>query len=114
METMTTSAAGYVPEQPLTVVGAVPPELARQMQSVPAPQAPDLTRLPRPGERDPITGSSRSWLIDTNEALPPSERFLFRVKQRNKLRGCVFVNVGKLKAFLQKAEEADTGAAVTA
>jgi hypothetical protein len=99
------------PERSMEVVGAVPPGLARQLQSVPAPHIPELARLPRPGERDPITGSSRSWLIDTNDGLPVAERFLFRVRQRGKMRGAVFINVAKLMALMKKAESEDAGTA---
>jgi hypothetical protein len=92
----------------LSVVGAVPPELAQQLRSIPSPKYPDLARLPKPGERDPITGCSRSWLIDADASLPTKERFLFRVRRIGKLRGAVFINVAKLLAFLRRAEEADT------
>jgi hypothetical protein len=85
-------------------IGPVPPFLARQIESVPAPPLPELARLPRPGDRDPISGGSRSWLIETNQSLPPDERFLFRVRQPGKIRGVVFCNTQKLLAFLRKAE----------
>ena len=98
-------------DESVTVAGAVPPALARHMRSGATPQFPELSRLPRPGERDPITGSSRSWLIDTDESLPASERFLFRVRQRGKVRGAVFINVQKLLAFLRKAEAEQLAAA---
>jgi hypothetical protein len=74
---------------------------------VPAPTLPEMCRLPRPGQRDPITNASRSWLIETDASLPPEDRFLFRVRQRGKIRGCVFCNVAKLIAFLKKAEAED-------
>jgi hypothetical protein len=90
-----------------TAAGPVPPFLAHRIKSVPAPQIPFLTRLPRPGEREPITNASRSWLLDTNDKLPPEERFLFRVRQRDKIRGVVFVNVEKLLAVLRRAEIED-------
>lgn len=97
-----------VADERIEVVGPVPPDLARRLKSVPPPKYPELSRLPRPGERDPITGSSRSWLIDTNENLAPKERFLFRVRQPGKPRGTVFINVSKLLEFLHRAENADT------
>jgi len=92
-----------------TAVGPIPPSLERYIQSIPLPQLPELTRLPRPGERDFISGGSRSWLIETNESLPPDERFLFRVRQPGKVRGAVFCRVEKLLSFLRKAEETDRG-----
>lgn len=90
-----------------TVVGPVPPFLTRQIESVPAPALPELMRLPRPHERDPIFNCSRSWLIETDAALRPEEKFLFRVKQRGKIRGCVFLNVSKFIEFMKRAEASD-------
>lgn len=92
---------------PPTVVGPVPYFLARRVESVPRPQRPEFCALPKPGERDCIASRSRSWLIETNEGLPPAQRFLFRVRQKNKIRGAVFVNVAKLRRFLKQAEMAD-------
>lgn len=43
------------------VVGAVPPGLAHLLKSVNGPVLPEFARLPKPGARDPITGTSRSW-----------------------------------------------------
>jgi hypothetical protein len=43
-------------------------------------------------------------MLDTDAKLPPEDRFLFRVRQRDKIRGVVFVNVEKLLAFLRRAE----------
>lgn len=91
----------------VSVVGAVPPALANRFQQIAPPRLPTLSRLPRPGERDPITGCSRSWLIETNAHLPAPDRFIFRVKQQGKMRGTVFCNVAKLLHFLQKAEAED-------
>lgn len=88
-------------------IGPVPPFLTRQIESVPAPVLPEFARLPRPGERDPISNASRSWLIETSDALPLEERFLFRFRQRGKARGVVFINVAKLLALLRRAETED-------
>jgi len=93
----------------ITVSGAVPPELSRWFQSVSPPHLPEVTRLPRPRERDPIASASRTWLIETDATLPPNEKFLFRIRRRGKLRGSVFINVSNLLAFLKKAEAADQG-----
>jgi hypothetical protein len=81
--------------------------LAAQLRSVPAPPLPEMARLPKPRERDPIAGCSRTWLIETNDALPSDRRFLFRVRRRAHLRGAVFINVAKLLAFLREAEMQD-------
>lgn len=101
----TTAADNELP----TVAGAVPPALLRQLQTVAAPLLPEMCRLPRPRERDPIASASRTWLIETDATLPPNEKFLFRIRRRGKIRGAVFINVAKLLAFLQKAEAADKG-----
>jgi hypothetical protein len=68
---------------------------------------PEIARLPRPKERDPIAGCSRTWLIETDNSLPAAEKFLFRVRQRGKIRGAVFINVAKLLRFLRAAEAAE-------
>ena len=108
--TVTGSAAELETGLP-TVAGIVPPELAHRFASVPIPALPTVSRLPAPRERCPISGASRTWLIETNETLGAHQRFLFRVRQRGKVRGAVFVNVTKLLAFLQKAEAEDAAQA---
>jgi len=99
----TTGLTASVP----TLMGAVPPELAHYFRSVPSPRLPETCRLPRPREKDLIANASRTWLIETDETLPPNEKFLFRVRRPGKIRGAVFINVAKLLAFLSKAEAAD-------
>lgn len=90
-----------------TVAGSVPDLLANTLREVPPPLLPEFTRLPRPRERDPITGASRTWLIQTNDRLSADRRFLFRVRQRGKIRGTCFINVAKLLAVLRDAEADD-------
>jgi len=90
-----------------TVCGAIPPSLAAHFQNSALQTVPELTRLPQPRERCPLTGSSRSWLIEHNDALPPPEKFLFSVRKRGKMRGATFVNVAKLMAFMRKAQGED-------
>lgn len=92
---------------PVTVAGAVPPALAHAFQSMPVPALPEMARLPKPRTRCPISGCSRTWLIETDASLPPAERFLFRVRQRGKVRGAVFINVPKLLGFLRAQATAD-------
>ncbi len=95
-----------------TAVGAIPPTLAAHFQAVSAPALPEIARLPRPGERDPICSASRSWLIDLNGKLPPKDRFLFSLRARNTTRGAVFINVQKLLAIMRRAEEAESATLV--
>lgn len=100
--------------EPLPALGAVPPALAKRFQQVQPPSLPPVARLPRPGDRDPVTGSSRSWLISANRLAAPADRFLFSVRQPGKIRGAVFINVEKLLRFLQKAEAAENASAAVA
>ncbi len=103
-DTAATGRAGLSIDSRPTVAGAVPPALATQFQNVPAPALPEVARLPRPRERCAITGASRTWLIERNEELPATEKFIFRVRERGKMRGAVFVNVSRLLAFMQRAQ----------
>ena len=64
-------------------------------------------RLPQPGKRDPICSCSRSWLTETDARLPAEEKFIFRIRQKGRLRGCVFVDVRKLLQFISKAKDSD-------
>lgn len=65
-----------------------------------------LSRLPGPGEKCPICCRSRGWMIDANQKLPQEERFLFSIKIREgATRAAVFVNVPKLLALLDRAQE---------
>ena len=87
-----------------TAAGAIPPILAAQFQRVPIPTLPEMTRLPRPRERCPITGASRTWLVEQDAALPAPQRFIFRVRQRGKKRGAVFMDRERLMNFLRRAQ----------
>lgn len=84
----------------IAVAGAVPPKLTRYFHSIPISGQPEYSRLPRPRERCPISGASRTWLIE-HDAMG---HFLFRVRLPGKMRGTVFVNVTKLLAYLRQME----------
>ena len=86
-----------------TVAGAVPARLGQRVEAATAGNVAEFSRLPKPGERCPVSGASRSWLIETDAKLGPDERFLVRVRRRGCLRGTVFVSVPKLCAFIAKA-----------
>ena len=97
------AAPGSAPEitnELPTVAGAVPPAFAHQFQSAPAPAVPEFSRLPKPRDRCPISGGSRTWLIEHDAY----GHYLFRARQRGKMRGAVFVNVAKLLGYLRKIE----------
>jgi hypothetical protein len=102
-------SAGFSINELPTVAGAIPPSLVAQFQSGPAPILPEFTRLPRPRDRCPITGASRTGLIEWDSRLPAQEKFLFRVRERGKIRGAVFINTKRLLSFMQKAEAACVG-----
>lgn len=72
------------------------------------PAMPELASLPKPRTRCPICGKSRTWLIEANEeARRDGMPFLFRVRQRGKMRGTVFLRVPVLLAWLAKREAED-------
>ena len=64
----------------------------------------EFSRLPKAGERCPVSGASRTWLIETDAKLPAEQRFLIRIRRRGCLRGTVFVSVPKLCAFIQAVQ----------
>ena len=68
------------------------------------PPLSEFARLPRPCERCSISGASRTWLLETDAALPSAERFLFRVRPRGKHRGLVFIDRERLLNFLRSAQ----------
>jgi hypothetical protein len=84
------------------VAGAVPACMdQRQVEVLTTNNLREFSRLPRAGERCPVSGASRSWLIETDAKLPPDERFLVRVRRRGCLRGAVFVSVPRLSDFIR-------------
>lgn len=85
-----------------TVAGRIPHELSGRFQSA-EPGQPEFCRLPSPRGRCPISGASRSWLVEHNGQ---GGNFLFTVRQRGKQRGTVFVDVAMLKAFLRSWQAA--------
>ncbi len=91
-----------------TLAGRPPRGLEHAFQSVPAPATPELTTLPKPGARDPITGRSRTWLVEAaEEARRDGMPFLFRIRQRGKRRGAVFIRVPVLLQWIAQREAED-------
>jgi len=88
---------GQVP----TVAGAVPAHFGHRSEVATAGNVAEFSRLPRAGERCPVSGASRSWLIETDASLPPAQRFLVRVRRRGCLRGTVFVSIPRLSSFIR-------------
>jgi hypothetical protein len=71
-------------------------------------QKPEWIRLPRPGDRDRLTGLSRSSLCDlavpgkNNDFRPPVKSVLLR--KRNATRGIRLINFDSLIAHLRELE----------
>lgn len=71
--------------------------------TAPAPGClPEFASLPAPKARCPISGGSRSWLLDHGEA---GDFKLVRVRQRGKMRGKVLIHVPSLLAWLRREME---------
>ncbi len=89
------------------VAGDIPAHLSRQVEIATSANLAEFSRLPKPPGRCPISGGSRSWLLETDAKLPPDQRFLVRVRRRGCLRGVVFVSVPKLCAFLRGVQNGE-------
>lgn len=86
------------------LAGMMPGGLGGQrVEAATAANVAEFSRLPKAGQRCPVSGASRSWLIETDAKLGPDEKFLVRVRRRGCLRGTVFISVPKLCAFIAKA-----------
>jgi hypothetical protein len=86
------------------VAGDVPAHLSRQVEIATSANLSEFSRLPISPGRCPISGASRSWLIETNAWLPRHQQFLVRVRRSGCLRGKVFVSVPKLSAFIRDVQ----------
>lgn len=73
----------------------------------------EFSRLPKPGEREPLTGASRGWLLDFDREQRPENRFIIRAKRRGRARGVCFVDTAKLLTALRRMS-AEAGRAVPA
>lgn len=105
-KTMTPTSQTYTGAMP-KVAGDVPAHLSRQVEIATSANLAEFSRLPKPPARCPISGGSRSWLLETDAKLPPDQRFLVRVRRRGCLRGVVFVSVPKLCAFLRGVQNGE-------
>lgn len=82
-----------------TLLGGPPCGLEQFFAPTPLGQLPEFAPLPAPRERCPISGGSRSWLIEHGEA---GDFKLVRVRQKGKLRGKVLMHVPSLLAWLRR------------
>ncbi len=86
---------------PPTVMGEIPPKLRAVLASHLGPEIPEFLRLPKPKERDHLTGASRSWILDFDASLPAAKKFIVRVRLRGKRRGVCFIDAAKFLAALR-------------
>lgn len=64
---------------------------------------PDFIRLPKHGQRCPLTGLSRAYLYDLVKSRTVRGQIL---RKKNALRGVVLIEWASLKAYLQDAMQA--------
>jgi hypothetical protein len=93
-----------------TIIGDVPPSFAGRFVAAPPGQMPEWAKLPSPRERCPITGASRSWLLDQEKA---GRIKIVRIRQPGRMRGACFVYLPSLLTLL-RGELEKQGAAGTA
>jgi hypothetical protein len=88
-----------------TLLGGPPRGMEQFFAPAPPGQLPEFAPLPAPKERCPISGGSRSWLVEHGEA---GDFRLVRVRQKGKLRGKVLMHVPSLLAWLRTEMEMQT------
>lgn len=96
MQTMKTPEITTAPP----VLAGLPPHLSRQVEIANSANLAEFVRLPKPPARCPVSGMSRSWLLETDAALPASQRYIVRVRRRGCLRGVCMISVPKLRQFI--------------
>jgi hypothetical protein len=88
-----------------TLLGQAAAGLESRFLPVPSGQLPEFCKLPSPRERCPLTGASRSWILDMEKA---GRVKVIRVRQPGKMRGACFVYVPSLLALLRGEMEKQT------
>jgi hypothetical protein len=81
-----------------TLAGLAPKGLESRFSPVPFGQLPEFMKLPPPRGRCPLTGASRSWLLDQEKS---GKIKIVRVRQPGKMRGAAFLFVPSLLALLR-------------
>jgi len=85
-----------------TLLGQAPAGLEARFVPSQAGQLPEFTKLPSPRGRCPLTGASRSWILDMEKAGLVK---VVRVRQPGKMRGACFVYMPSLIALLRSSLE---------
>jgi hypothetical protein len=81
-----------------TLLGRAPPGFESRFAPVLSGQLPEFSKLPSPRERCPLTGASRSWILDMEQA---GRVKIVRIRQPGKMRGACFIYVPSLMALLR-------------
>jgi hypothetical protein len=89
-----------------TLAGSIPAGFEKLFEPVGNP-TPEFAKLPRPRERCPITGASRTWLLEHGDA---GHFKLVRIRKTGATRGAIFVHVASLLAFLHSHMEGQVSA----
>lgn len=89
-----------------TVAGDVPAELEGCFAAGPGVQA-EFLRLPPPRGRCPLTGCSRSWVLEHGEA---GDFRLVRIRKPGRQRGVTLIDLASYRGFLNRLrDEAEGG-----
>ena len=83
-----------------TLYGCAPLGTEKSFAPWPDPLIPEFVKLPAPKERCPVTGASRSWILD-QERLGRIK--IVRIRQPGRMRGACFVYLPSLLALLRNA-----------
>jgi hypothetical protein len=87
-----------------TIASSIPPKFRSSFNEASLREA-EWLRLPLPGDRCPLTGLSRTSIIELGERAAIK---LIRVRKPGALRGIVLVHKGSLLSFLEHLAEAPT------
>ena len=88
-----------------TLLGTPPHGMEQNFATAPPGQWPEFASVPSPEERCPISGLSRTTLIEHGEA---GDFKLFRVRQKGKIRGKLLMHVPSLREWLHREMQAQT------
>lgn len=98
----TCDIAGKILTGKPTLLGQAPAGMESRFSTALSGQVPEFCKLPSPRERCPLTGASRSWILDMEAA---GRVKIVRVRQPGKMRGACFVYVPSLLALLRSEME---------
>jgi hypothetical protein len=88
-----------------TLAGRIPKGSENQIKAAPLESA-EFTRLVKAGQRCPVSGLSRSGMIDLGNVVPG---LLVRVRRPGCIRGAVLVSLPVLRSYLQGLQTAQAG-----